>query len=190
MGDGEVTRLLNEVRAGKHGAESQLFTVVYDELRRVAAGRLRQEFRHRHHTLQATGLVHEAFLRLAGEQIPWQNRGHFFGIAARVMRQILIEEVRRIQAEKRGGGATHVPIHQAPDVVARANQEIIELDEALTRLASIDPRHARIVELRVFTGLTIAEVAEVLGCSTRLVNRHWRIAQAWLRVALASRRHA
>jgi len=179
---GEVTRLLVAMREGQREAEPRLLSLVYDELRRLATGYLRRE--RRNHTLQATALVHEAYLRMAGQKASWQNRAHFFGIAAQVMRRILVDHARAHRAEKRGSGQAMVSLDEALLVSADSSQ-LIDLDEALTRLAEIDPRQARVVELRFFVGMSIEEAAEVLGCGVRTVNRDWRMAQAWLRRALS-----
>jgi RNA polymerase sigma factor (TIGR02999 family) len=151
---------------------------VYDELRRLAAAFLRGE--RPGQTLQATALVHEAYLRLAGAGTPWRDRQHFIGIAARSMRQILVEHARARGAQKRWGGMDRVSL---TDALARAVQEdamLPALDEALTRLEQIDPEQARIVELRYFVGLGIDETAEALGLSPATVKRRWSLARAWL----------
>jgi RNA polymerase sigma factor (TIGR02999 family) len=151
---------------------------VYDELRRLAAGLMRRE--RPGQTLQATALVHEAYLRLAGAGTPWHDKQHFIGIAARSMRQILVERARARGAQKRWGGMDRVSL---TDALARAVQEdamLPALDEALTRLEQIDPEQARIVELRYFVGLGIDETAEALGLSPATVKRRWSLARAWL----------
>ena len=179
QGPGDVTLLLNAVRNGEHEAESELLSLIYDELRRMAARHLRGEQHAR--TLQTTDLVHEAYLKLAGQHSPFQNRAHFLGVAAQAMRRILVDHARAHHAEKRGGNQTNLPLDEALRVSSAQSAELIELDEALTRLAQIDARQARIVELRFFTGLSVEEASEVLGCTPRTVNRDWRMAQAWLR---------
>jgi len=153
---------------------------VYDELRRLARHYLQQE--RGDHTLQSTALVHEAYIRLAGESAPhWQNRAHFFGIAARVMRQILVEHARAHNAAKRGGaGVCKLTLDAALDVEQRPDIDLIALDGALTRLSELDPQQSRIVELRFFTGLTIEDTSEVMGISPATVKRDWTSARAWL----------
>jgi len=182
---GEVTALLEALRKGQRDAESRLLTLVYGELRKLAAGHLRRE--RPDHTLQVNDLVHEAYLRMAGNETPWQNRAHFFGAAAQVMRRILVHHARAHNAQKRGDGQKKVSLDEALYVAAGASQHLIELDEALTKLARFDARQARIVELRVFGGLSVEETAEALGCAARTVNREWRVALAWLRQELATR---
>jgi len=176
---GEVTRLLIAIRGGHREAQDQLLSLVYPELRRLAAFYLSSE--RPDHTLQATALVHEAYIKLADQNAPWQNRAHFFAAAAQVMRHILVDYARAHRAGKRGSGGAKVPLENAVLLTAAQSAEVLEVDEALTRLAKLDPRQARIVELRFFAGLSVEETAEVLGCATRTVNREWRMAQAWLR---------
>jgi len=181
---GDVTLLLDAVRQGQRDAESQLLALVYGELRRLAATYMRRE--RMDHTLQATALVNEALLRLAGDKIEWQNRAHFFGIAAQAMRRILVEHARARNAQKRGDGEVKVSLDDALLVSAADAFAVIDLDRVLFRLAALDARQARVVELRYFAGLSIEETAEVLGCTSRTVNRDWRMAQAWLRRELSS----
>jgi RNA polymerase sigma factor (TIGR02999 family) len=154
--------------------------LVYDELRRLARHYLQRE--RSDHTLQSTALVHEAYMRLAGQNAPhWQNRAHFFGIAAHVMRQILVEHARAHSAAKRGGtGACKLTLDAALDLEQRIDVDIIALDGALTRLSELDPQQSRIVELRFFTGLTIEDTSEVMGISPATVKRDWTSARAWL----------
>jgi RNA polymerase sigma factor (TIGR02999 family) len=162
-----------------------LTSSVYDELRRIAASYLRRERPGR--TLQATALVHEAYLRLAGSDPVWKDRGHFLGIAARSMRQILVDGARARGAHKRWAGLARVTLVET--MVAASNEEAMlpALDEALTRLEQIDPEQARIVELRYFAGLSIEETAEALGMSPATVKRRWALARAWLFRELATR---
>jgi RNA polymerase sigma-70 factor (ECF subfamily) len=181
---GEVTRLLIAMQDGQRDAESRLLTLVYDELRRLAAGYLRHE--RPDHTLQATALVHEAYLKLAGQNATWQNRGHFFGVAAQAMRRVLVDHARAFCAGKRGSGQAKISLDEALVFSAVQSRELLDLDEALTRLAEFDARLARVVELRFFAGLSVEETAEALGCATRTVNRDWRTAQAWLRRELGA----
>jgi RNA polymerase sigma factor (TIGR02999 family) len=157
--------------------------MVYDELRRLAAHYLKGE--RPDHTLQPTALVHEAYLRLVGQSNVWQSRAHFFGIAARTMRRILVEHARRRNADKRGGGTVRVgPGIEGSAASPEPDPEILALDEALTRLEGLDPQQARIVELRFFGGLSVEETAEVAEVSTATVKRKWRTARAWLRQEL------
>jgi RNA polymerase sigma factor (TIGR02999 family) len=162
-----------------------LTSSVYDELRRIAASYLRRERPGR--TLQATALVHEAYLRLAGSDPVWKDRGHFLGVAARSMRQILVDGARARGAHKRWAGLARVTLVET--MVAASNEEAMlpALDEALTRLEQIDPEQARIVELRYFAGLSIEETAEALGMSPATVKRRWALARAWLFRELATR---
>lgn len=180
---GEVTELLDALRHGQRDAEERLIVLVYDELRRVASRYLRRE--RPDHTMQATDLVHEAYLRMAGEHTPWQNRAHFFGAAAQVMRRILVDHARAHNAQKRGDGQPKVALDEELCLSAAESKHLLDIDEALTRLAALDARQARIVELRFFAGLSIEEAAEALACAPRTVNREWRIAQAWLQRELA-----
>ena len=154
--------------------------LVYEELRRLAHHYLQRE--RSDHTLQSTALVHEAYLRLAGQNAPqWQNRAHFFGIAARVMRQILVEYARAHSAVKRGGpNACKITLDESLEVPGKADIDVIALDGALDRLAELDSQQSRIVELRFFAGLTIEDTAEVLGISPATVKRDWTSARAWL----------
>ena len=178
----EVTALLQRWADGDHAAAAAVMPLVYDELRRIAAAYARGE---RGETLGATALVHEAYLRLYG-QAPahWESRGHFLGIAARVMRQVLVDYGRERFAAKRGGGVLPRPLDDARAVPgggpAIDPAELLALDEALHRLAEHDPREAAVVELRFFGGLTVAESAEALGVSEKTVIRSWRRARAWL----------
>lgn len=181
----DVTRLLDEWSHGDRCALDRLLPLVYGELRRIAARQLRSE--RAGHTLQATALVHEAFLRLAGQRtVDWQSRAHFYGVAARVMRRILVDHARRHQAKKRGDGAERVPLEVIADTVAAPGIPVLSLDEALTRLEQTDRGLAQIVELRAFGGLTIDEAARVLNVSASTAKREWRTAKAWLARELAS----
>jgi RNA polymerase sigma-70 factor (ECF subfamily) len=176
---GELTNLLIQVKNGNGDAQSRLIPLVYAELRRIAARYMRGE--RPGHSLQATALVHEAYLRLAGQkEMSWQNRAHFFGVAANIMRRILVDHARAKQAKKRGGSEQKVSIDEAVLVQPDPPQDFLALDEALDRLAKRDPRQSRIVELRFFGGLSEEETAEVLGISLRTVKRDWKVARAWL----------
>ncbi len=178
-----VTRLVERHRAGDAAALDELLGVVYGELRRLAAWQMRVE--RDGHTLQPTALVHEAYLRLAGEDPRWENRAHFFAVAAQVMRHVLVDHARARKADKRGGAATHVVLDEALDVATSQDVDVLALHEALERLASVDPQLARVVELRYFGGLTVPEVAEVVGVSRATVEREWVTARAWLRKELS-----
>ncbi|MBI1766013.1 MAG: sigma-70 family RNA polymerase sigma factor [Acidobacteria bacterium] len=182
-----ITQLLRDWGAGDQRALDQLMPLVYDELRRLARRHLRHELHQ--HSLQPTMLVHEAYLRLADQpQVSWENRAQFFGLAAKLMRNILVDHVRARQADKRGGGALQVSL-SAVDQLGRVAQEpeveLLALDAALERLAAYSPQHSRLVELRFFGGLTIPETAEVMGLSHATVERNWTFARAWLRNELS-----
>ena len=176
---GEVTRLLRELQSGKPDVVARIVPIVYSELRRLAASYLRGE--RENHTLQPTALVHEAYLRLVDQKdARWQNRNHFFGVAAQLMRRILVDYARGHRAAKRGGPMPKVSLEQAVVVSKERSSELIALDEALTRLAAFDTQQARIVELRFFGGLTLEETADLLGVSPATVKRDWNMAKAWL----------
>jgi RNA polymerase sigma-70 factor, ECF subfamily len=179
---GDVTRLLTDAASGDELAAASLFAIVYDDLRRVAAAALRRE--RSDHTLQPTALVHEAYLRLAeAPDDGWHNRHHFLATAARAMRRILVDHARSRKAHKRGRGQARVPLDEV-DVaspVVDADLDLVALDEALARLAALDPRQARIVELRFFGGLTVEETAAIVDVSTRTVKREWQVARVWLK---------
>jgi RNA polymerase sigma factor (TIGR02999 family) len=177
---GRVTELLRGWRQGDRAAEADLLPLVYGELRARAARALGRE--RPDHTLQPTALVHEAYLKLVGQEpVDWQDRTHFFAIAARLMRQILIDHARRHGSAKRGGGRRLVPLEVAGEVAAGAPEVDLEaLDEALVNLARLDREAAEVVELRYFGGLTVEETAQALGCSPSTVVRQWRAARAWL----------
>ncbi len=175
----EVTRLLEAVRAGEDGALDRLVPLVYDELRRIAASYARRE--RVGHTLQPTALVNEAYMRLAdsGDK-GWQNRAHVLAVAAQTMRHILVDYARARRAEKRGGDLARVTLDEALAAPAR-DVDLLALDDALARLAALDPELARLVELRYFGGLTIRETSEVLRVSPKTVEREWETAKLWLR---------
>jgi RNA polymerase sigma factor (TIGR02999 family) len=181
----EVTRLLEAASGGDRQAAAELLPLVYDELRKLAAHRLAQEGPGQ--TLQATALVHEAYLRLVGASGPpgYRDRGHFFAAAATAMRRILIDLARRKHADKRGGDRLREPLDDlaAPE----ADEELLALDAALDRLAAEDPVKARVVELRYFAGLTGDQAAAVLGISPSTADRHWAYARAWLQTAVRDR---
>jgi RNA polymerase sigma factor (TIGR02999 family) len=178
-----VTRLLREARAGDRAALDELLPLVYRELRQIAARHLAQE--RPGHTLQATALVHEAYLRLIDQHsVDWRNRAHFFSIAAEMMRRVLVNHAVGRRAQKRGAGETLLSLDEVVSFANRQDVDLILLDEALGRLAELDPLQARIVEMRFFAGLTVEEVAEVLGVSDSEVKREWRSAKAWLTAQL------
>jgi len=183
----DITGLLLAWRAGDQVAGDQLMQLVYDELKRQAARAMRRE--DIAHTLQPTALVNEAYLRLVDQtRIEWQNRAQFFGVAAQVMRRILVDHARTRRAEKRGGGAVAVSLHEAlhagDQPIADDGMEVLVLHEAIERLSTFDPMQARIIELRYFAGLSIEDTADALGTSISTVKREWKIARAWLRLEL------
>jgi RNA polymerase sigma factor (TIGR02999 family) len=181
---GEVTELLVKWSEGDERALDELLPIVYAELRRIADNYLRRE--NSGHTLQATALVHEAYMRLVNAQnLEWQNREQFFGISANLMRRILVDHARTATAVKRGGDVPDLPLDEAHAVSIESDESLIVLDEALNKLAEIDPQAARIVELRYFAGLTIEETAEVLKTSPMTVKREWATARAWLHREIA-----
>jgi len=174
-----VTGLLARASQGDALATDELFPVVYDELRRLAAGFLADEAPG--HTLQPTALVHEAFIRLVGpEETAWENRRHFFGAAARAIRRILIDHARARRREKRGADARKIPLDDAAEPMVPIDRDLIALDDALRRLTGLDAFKASVVELRFFGGLGMDEIADVLGASPSTVARAWRFAKAWL----------
>jgi RNA polymerase sigma factor (TIGR02999 family) len=177
----EITRILNTIEQGDPQAASQLLPLVYDELRKLAAQKLAQEKPGQ--TLEATALVHEAYLRLVGkdEEPRWDSRRHFFAAAAEAMRRILIEQARRKRRQRHGGGLQRVDLLDAEIAVTPGDDQIVLLDEALTKLAGIRPQAAEVVQLRFFSGLTIEETAAALGLSPRTARRLWVFARAWLR---------
>jgi RNA polymerase sigma factor (TIGR02999 family) len=182
----DVTALLGDWSRGDRTALDQLLPLVYAELRRVAARQLRNE--RADHTLQPTALVHEVYIRLVDQrQVDWQNRAHFFGVSAQVMRRILVDHARRHGASKRGEGVRCVSIDEAKDLAAATNGiPVLALDHALDRLEAVDSELAKIVELRAFGGLTIDEAAHVLSVSPSTAKRDWRTAKAWLNRELGS----
>jgi len=174
-----VTQLLISWRNGDTAALDQLMPIVYEELRRLAKRYMGRE--RRDHTLETSALVNEAYLRLADQSTAnWQNRAHFFAVAAQVMRNILIDHARSHHYEKRGGGAQKVSLDDALILTEERAAELVALDDALTSLAAVDPRKSKIIELRFFGGMNIDETAEVVGLSPTTVQREWRAAKAWL----------
>jgi RNA polymerase sigma factor (TIGR02999 family) len=187
--DQDLTDLLAQWREGEPAVEARIVAAVYDELHRIARRYADQE--RADNSLQATALVNEAYLRLVTRRSSWKNRAQFFGVAATAMRRILIDHARRDRASKRGDGIPHVALDNAcvaRGARARPSSEhldnVIAVDEALTKLAAIDARQSRIVELRFFAGMTSREIAEVLGIGERTVDREWAVAQAWLYAAM------
>jgi RNA polymerase sigma factor (TIGR02999 family) len=182
----DVTQILKAAASGDQAAAEQLLPLVYDELRRIAARKMSAEKPGQ--TLNATALVHEAYLRLVGseecEKQKWDGRGHFFAAAAEAMRRILVENARRKSRVKHGGELNRVPLDEDAVVSAPTSETLIALDEALTRFAAEEPEAAKIVELRYFAGLSIDEAADALGVSRATANRHWAYAKAWLRCEL------
>src|SRR5262245_29724026 len=198
----DVTRILSQIDAGDPKAAEQLLPLVYDELRKLASAKLAHEKPGQ--TLQATALVHEAYLRLAGpacragpegeDDSParsrpadgtyWDSRGHFFAAAAEAMRRILIEQARRRGSLRRGGSQQRVPLEHVEIAEPEPSLGIVDLDEALTKFAAVDPQKAQLVKLRYFAGLTIPQVAEAMGISSTTADRHWAYARAWLHAEL------
>ncbi len=185
---GEVTQLLHRLNAGDKSATEQLIRIVYDDLRRMAAACMRRE--RVDHTLQPTALVHEAWLRLV-EQREWnlENRAHFFGMAAQVMRRILVDHARAASAEKRGGDQVMVSLENAIVVAVAHPAQLLDVHRALERLDNLDQRRARIAEMRFFGGLSVEEIAEISGVAPRTVDRQWRAARAWLSRELQPAHH-
>jgi RNA polymerase sigma factor (TIGR02999 family) len=182
----EVTMLLSALTNGEEGAASKLIPVVYDELRRLAASYMRRE--RVDHTLQATALVNEAYLKLIEQRaVNWQSRAHFFGVAAQLMRRILIDYARGHTREKRGGEQKKVSLDEVILFSEQQADELLAVDDSLNLLAKMDPRQARVVELRFFAGLSVEEAAEALGVSPKTVKRDWSVAKAWLYADLKER---
>ena len=182
---GEVTRLLERASAGDTGARATLFDVLYRELHRLAEAEMRAE--RANHTLQPTALVHEAFLRLAGDHGQFESRAHFLGVAASAMRRVLVDHARGRNAHKRGGGATLVTVEDldALPQPSAVEVDLVVLDDALSRLYALDARQGQIVELRFFGGLSVEETAVVVGVSERTIKREWQLSRAWLRREVA-----
>jgi RNA polymerase sigma-70 factor (ECF subfamily) len=182
----QVTQLLIRWRGGDRQALDDLMPLVYEELRRLAQHYLQRE--RSDHTLQSTALVHEAYMRMLGQKLPdWQNRAHFFGVAARLMRQILVEHARGHQAVKRGGDACKVVLDEGALLPQKTDVDVILLDDALQDLAKLDEQQSRIVELRFFAGLSIGDTSEVLGISPATVSREWTTARIWLHREISRR---
>lgn len=175
----DVTLLLKRLSDGDQDALAQLVPLIYDELHRLAGFHLQRE--RLNHTLQTTGLVHEAYLRLVDQkEVQWKNRGHFFAVAAQAMRRVLVDYARRHRALKRGSSLTKISLDEAIAISNEDVHHVLLLDELLTRLSSIDPEDSRIVELRFFGGLTVEETAEAMRISPATVKREWSVARAWL----------
>lgn len=180
----DVTRWLHDWSAGDPSAADRLLPVIYRELHRLAKACLSRE--RKGHTLQATALVNEAWLRLADQSASWRNRAHFLGVAAQAMRRVLVDHARRRAAGKRGGDAARVTLSDDVAAVAGASIDLVLLDDALNRLAALDARQARVVEMRFFAGLDVAAVSAALGVSEKTVKRDWAAAKAWLHRELGS----
>ncbi|HEX5705424.1 MAG TPA: sigma-70 family RNA polymerase sigma factor [Pyrinomonadaceae bacterium] len=175
----DVTQILNDWSGGDQKAQERLMPFVYDELRRLARSFLVKE--RGDHTLQPTALVHEAYVRLVDQtRVNWQNRAHFYGIAARMMRRVLVDHARAHAAEKRGGGAIRLSIDDVQVPLEQRAADFVALDEALEKLSQFDKRKGKVVEMRFFGGLNDEEIAEVLGVTTRTVLRDWKKARLWL----------
>jgi RNA polymerase sigma factor (TIGR02999 family) len=189
VGEPDITQLLQQLSQGRSDALDRLLPVVYDELRRIAHGQLRGE--RAGHTLNTTALVHEAYLKLAGlHEMDWQNRAHFFAVAARLMRRILIDYARARQRDKRGGGQAPIPLAEGMDIVVAEGDALVALDEALGRLEALSERQCRVVECRCFAGMSVEETAAALSSSPATVKRDWALARAWLNRELGEGAHA
>jgi RNA polymerase sigma factor (TIGR02999 family) len=179
MASDEVTQLLGQLTGGNRAAVDQLLPLVYKELKRIAGGQLSHE--RPDHTLQATALVHEAYLKLVDQRdVNWQNRAHFFGVAAQAMRRIMLDYAKSKKRGKRGGGLRKVSLDVDLIISEDRAGDLLDIDEALTRLEQLDPRQGKVVELRFFCGLSVEETAEVMGISAPTVKREWALAKAWL----------
>lgn len=175
---GEVTRLLKAMHDGDSAAAEDLLPLVYAELHRIAAAYMRRE--RDGHTLQATALINEAYLRLVGEDIEWTNRAHFIGLAAHVMRRVLVDYARQHNAERRAGGLKRVEMEDNLAIAPERLDEVLSLDEAMAKLAAINPRQARVVELRYFGGLSVEQISQILNVAPRSVKRDWALARIFL----------
>ena len=175
---GEVTQLLNNMAKGDSGAAEKLLPLVYSELHRLAASYMRRE--RPDHTLQATALINEAYLRLTKEDGEWNSREHFIGMAANVMRHVLVDYARAHKAKQRDGGMKRVELKDDLAISPEKIEEVVALDEALTRLESLHPRQGKVVEMRYFGGLSVEQIASLLGVSERSVKRDWSLARIWL----------
>lgn len=174
-----ITLLLEDCASGNKNAVNELLPLVYHELKRISSKYLNDEYRN--HTLQTTELVHEAYIKLVGgQEINWQNRAHFFGIAANSMRQILVDYARKRNSQKRGEGKTHLSLDNAEEIIFETEEDIIALDDAMKKLEAFDPDLSKVVELRFFAGLNVEETAKVLNRSTSTIKREWSLAKSWL----------
>ena len=182
---GDVTQLLNQWAGGDEQAGEALTPLVYDELHKIAARLFRSE--RSGHTLQPTALVHEAYANLVGADISWQGRAHFYSLAARMMRRLLVNHANAKNAAKRGGGAVRVTLDESRTPAADDSAELLDLDEALTRLAEMDERKAELIQLQYFGGLSFKEMEEVTGLSSSTLDRDLRFARAWLKDQLSKR---
>ena len=182
----DITKILSALEAGESAASDELLPLVYDELRKLAGSKLARE--HPGQTLQATALVHDAYIRLVGaggDVASWNSRGHFFGAAAEAMRRILVERARRKKRIRHGGGLKRVDLDEGCSLADPDPDEILDLNEALSRLESMDPIRARLVKLRFFAGLTIPDAAQAMGISRATAERHWTFARTWLFAEMA-----
>lgn len=178
-----ITQMLHKAQAGNRDALDELFPIIYRELRQIASRQLAGE--RAGHTLQPTALVHEAYMRLIDQHsVDWQNRAHFFSIAAETMRRILVNHAIQRNAQKRGAGATRIELDEAINYYDQRELDLVVLDDALKNLEEFDPTQAKIVELRFFGGLTVEETAQVLGVSESTIKREWRMAKSWLKTKL------
>jgi RNA polymerase sigma factor (TIGR02999 family) len=174
-----ITRLLEEWRLGNKDAGNQLMELVYGELHRIASREMRRE--QREHTLQTTALVHEVYLRLCGSNpVNWQDRAHFFAVAARQLRRVLVDHARRVRSEKRGGGCVKFTLRETDGEAVEFDERLLAVDEALSRLQELDERAAKVIELRFFGGLSETEAATALDISVATLKRDWDFARAWL----------
>ncbi len=185
----DVTQLLQRFDAGDAAVREEIFGAVYAELHRIAHRYIRKE--RVGHTLQTTGLVHEAYIKLVGQKdVTWQSRAHFYGVAAQVMRRILVDYARARNAAKRGGGLAPLPLNEGLVFSAERTEELLDLDEMLSRLEEHDPDVFKVIELRVFAGLTVPETAKTLDLGERTVKRRWQFGRAWLHAELIDKRAA
>lgn len=180
---GEITQLLNKWTGGDKQAGEELTPLVYDELQRIANRIFRSE--RKNHTLQPTALVHEAYAKLVDVKVSWQDRAHFFSLAARMMRRLLVDHANAKNAAKRGGGAIKVTLNESKTPANDANADLLDLDEALSALTELDPRKAELIQLQYFGGLSFREMEEVTGLSSSTLDRELRFARAWLKDQLA-----
>ena len=176
--DGQVTLLLNAMKSGDESAAGKLLPLVYDELHRLARSYMQRE--RPDHTLQPTALINEAYLRLACGSVDWQSRQHFIGVAANVMRRLLVDHARAHNAEMRAGGFQRVELEEGLMIASERSNEVLALHETLTALEGLDPRQAKVVELRYFGGFSVEEIGDILEMSPRSVKRHWALARIWL----------